>query len=59
MDPKFLESLVEEIFLHHQGFAERLLRLGFCMKFCKHSIQQRNIRVISIEEKVVGMTVSI
>ena len=29
------------------------------MKFCKQSIQKRNIRVISTEEEVMGVTVSI
>src|SRR5260370_883264 len=59
MDPKLLDDFVEEFFLHRQGFTQRLLRLGFCTKACKYSIQQWNSRVIPTEEEVMGMTVSI
>ena len=59
MGPKLLDDFVEEFFLHRQGFAQRLLRLGFCTKACKYSIQQWNGRVIPIEKEVMGVTVSI
>jgi DNA invertase Pin-like site-specific DNA recombinase len=50
MDPKFLDDFVEEFFLHRQGFAQRLLRLGFCTKACKYSIQKWNGRVNAAAE---------
>src|ERR1700731_472974 len=59
MDPKLLDDFVEEFFLHRQGFAQRLLRLGLCTKGYKFSIQQWHGRVIPTEEEVMGMTVSI
>src|SRR5260370_9890111 len=59
MDPKFLHDLVEEFFLNAQGLAEPILWFGFCPKIRKHSIHQRNIRVIPTEEKVMGMPVSV
>src|ERR1035437_3030580 len=59
MDPKFLHDLVEEFFLNAQTFAEPILGLRFCLEACKHSIHQRDIGVVSTEEKVVGMPVTI